>query len=882
MPHSNLTDFSRRTRSWFNATTFGLLMVALVWLGIFAKHIENRAHDRTSAVRDTENMTLLFEENVLRSIGEMDKAILYLRRTIETTAAPKNYGAIVNTTDVLSALIVQVAVIDAGGIMRASNVGPQPAPPTDLSDREHFRYHLDRAGDQLFVSKPLIGRASGRWSVQLTRRLSKPDGRFDGVVVASFNPDHFAKFYGRIDLGAGSSFALVGMDGIVRAAGGQAGIPRYALGQAFKDTALLERTNAGRDGAFTEIARTSGEEELVSMRKVTGHPLAVVVSMAEPAIYEDSTGSLKFYAPIGVLLSLMIAVVTMQARKAERQVKLKARQLQVTLEHMSQGIMMVTKDLSIPIMNRKCAELLELPADYLVRPPTFAELMQYQEEHGEFAQALLPENLTPMDVFGPGDAAGKFEMYERVRPNGTVLEVRSARLDDGGFVRTFTDVTRRMKAQSEADRLASQDVLTGLANRRVLGEALDRLTASTVGTPIPSFAILCLDLDRFKIVNDTQGHAVGDLLLKAVAKRMKQSLRSSDLVARLGGDEFAVLLESIDREVSPEIVAQRLVETISRPYDIDGHQLIIGASIGIALGPADAATTNEVLIAADLALYAAKSAGRGTYRFFAREMNEEIRARQEIETDLRAALIEGQLELYYQPVVALADRRIVGFEALARWNHPHKGLVTPDKFIPVAEDCGLIEALGVWALRAACKQAMQWPDQMRIAVNLSPSQFASASLADTVERVLVETGLPARRLELEITEGLLMRNTDRTLATLHRLKALGLRIAMDDFGTGYSSLSYLQSFPFDKIKVDRSFVRDVATSTHAGTVVRSVIDIAAALGMTTTAEGVETEDQCARLQSLGCDEAQGYLFGRPQPVRVVDALLAADRHREVA
>jgi diguanylate cyclase (GGDEF)-like protein len=451
-------------------------------------------------------------------------------------------------------------------------------------------------------------------------------------------------------------------------------------------------------------------------------------------------------------------------------------------------------------------------------------------------------------------------------------------------VRTFTDITNRRRAQSEADRLASQDVLTGLANRRVLSETLDRLTAPHLERPATSFAILCLDLDRFKAVNDTQGHAVGDLLLKAVAERMRKSMRSTDLIARLGGDEFAVLMDTLDEERTPEIVAQRLVDALSRPYEIGGHQLLIGASVGIAIGPVDGASTNEVLIAADLALYAAKAAGRGTYRFFRKEMNDEIKSRQRIERDLRDALLHDQLELHYQPVVRLKDRAIVGFEALARWNHPVNGLVTPDKFIPVAEDCGLIDALGVWALTAACRQAVQWPSHLRVAVNLSPLQFANPNLIAKVEAALASSGIAPERLELEITEGLLMRNTERTLDTLHRLKSLGVRIAMDDFGTGYSSLSYLQSFPFDKIKVDRSFVSGVNQAPHSATVVRSVIDIATALGMTTTAEGVETEEQCASLRLLGCDEAQGYLFGRPQ--RAIDAaalLVTADNpDRQVA
>ena len=875
MPRINLAMISRHSHNWVSATVLGTVMIVMLWLGLVIKHVENRTNDLADFKRDAENLALLSEENVLRSIGEMDKALLYLRRTIETTAEPRNYHALINTTDVLSELIVQMAIIDDMGIMRASNVGPQPAPPTDLSDREHFRVHLGSDRDLLHVSKPLIGRASGKWSVQLTRRLTRKDGSFAGVVVASFNPSHFAKFFGNIDLGPSASYAIVGDDGVVRAAGDRGGDQRFKLGQDIVGSALMPLLSRG-NGSFDEFDKATGEERLVTIRRITGYPLAVVISVDTPAVFAPSGANLGPYTLAGILLSLMIVTVTWLARKSQQEVKLKARQLQLTLEHMSQGIMLVTRDMKIPIMNRKCVELLDLPEAFIMQPPNFIELTQYQEERGEFTTAGLEAHQSPLDVFGPLDVAGKFDRYERTRPDGTVLEVHSTRLEDGSFVRTFSDVTRRMRAQSEADRLASEDALTGLANRRVLSEALDRMTRHINDDAEQTFAILYLDLDRFKIVNDTQGHAVGDLLLKAVAQRMRRSLRSTDLVARLGGDEFAILLHAANMEPFPEVVAQRMVDALSRPYDIDGHQLLIGTSIGIAVGPADGATTNDLLIAADLALYAAKAAGRGTYRFFRKEMNDEIRARQQIETDLRAALTGDQLELYYQPIITLADRRIVGFEALARWNHPVKGLVTPDKFISVAEDCGLINVLGEWALRTACRQASHWPKPLKVAVNLSPSQFASPTLLPMVARVIAESGIDAHRVELEITEGLLMRNTDRTLQALHELKKIGVRIAMDDFGTGYSSLSYLQSFPFDKIKVDRNFVSTLDSAPQSATIVRSVIDIASSLGMMTTAEGIETEAQCTQLTELGCDEAQGYLFGRPMPWAQAELLLAAN------
>jgi diguanylate cyclase (GGDEF)-like protein len=867
--------FLHRPKSWLTSIELGGIVIVLLWIGIAVKHLENRALDLDGEKRDLQNFALLFEENVLRSIGEMDKALLYLRRSIEMTKGQVDYGSIVGTADILSNLIVQVAIIDANGIMRASNVGPQPAPATDLSDREHYRFHVGNDTDQLFISKPLIGRASGKWSVQLTRRFLQQDGTFGGVVVASFDPDHFKKFYGRVDLGQGATYLLIGTDGVVRASSSNLGAAS-SLGQSHSPSIQLNWLNNAPSDTFWDASATKGGPELVIQRRVAGHPLNVIARVPQQTVFADSTRNLHMMSVVGILFSLLIASVTRRAWILELQGKQKADQLQLTLEHMSQGIMMVTKDLVVPIINRKCIEILDLPPAFQNTPPTFDEMVRYQKSCGEFAHSKLPKGLDPLDAYGPHDAAGLFETYERVRPNGTVIEVRSTRLSDGGFVRTFSDITQRRQAQCRADRLASEDALTELANRRTLIATLDKLLAEHTATEAkvsPSFAVLYLDLDRFKMVNDTLGHAVGDQLLKAVAQRLRNSLRPKDFIARLGGDEFAVLLASRDYEDNPKTVAQRLVDTISQSYNIDGHQISIGVSIGIAMGPNDGQTSNQLLIAADLALYTAKAAGRCTYRLFTKEMNDGVEARLQMETDLRKAVEAKKLELNYQPIINLQKNTIVGFEALVRWRHPIHGNVSPDKFIPIAEDCGLIGVLGEWVLVEACRQAANWPKELKIAVNLSPSQFSNPDLAAMIQRILCETGLPPERLEVEITEGLLMRNTEINLTTLQRLKDLGVRVAMDDFGTGYSSLAYLQSFDFDKIKVDRSFVSKLGSNASSSAIVRAVIDIAGSRGMLTTAEGVETEAQRASLAALGCDEAQGYLFSRPVPLGDVPRLI---------
>ena len=455
------------------------------------------------------------------------------------------------------------------------------------------------------------------------------------------------------------------------------------------------------------------------------------------------------------------------------------------------------------------------------------------------------------------------------RPDGRYIEVRKTDLPDGGFVQTFTDITNRREAEAYIARLASEDPLTKLPNRRIFRSALEKLCGRR-GTgdrrQAADFAVLFLDMDRFKVVNDTLGHQVGDMLLIEVAQRLKSVIRTTDILARLGGDEFAVLLSTIEFRAEIKSVANRIIEVMGRPFQIDHHLIRSSISIGVAVGSCDGSNADELLVAADLALYAVKTERRGLYRFYQRSMNDDVSDRRQIEEDLRDALERGQLELHYQPVYDLRHNTISGFEGLARWRHPIKGMVPPAKFIPVAEDCGLILPLGEWALTEACRTAAQWPDGLTVAVNLSPVQLSSPDLIDKVVRILAETGLQPSRLALEITERTFLDNSEETLSILHQLKQIGVQISLDDFGTGYSSLSYLRSFPFDTIKIDRTFVSGLGENSGSNVIVQAVILIASGLGIRTIAEGVETDLQQQVLKALGCDGVQGYLLSRPVPV----------------
>jgi diguanylate cyclase (GGDEF)-like protein len=449
---------------------------------------------------------------------------------------------------------------------------------------------------------------------------------------------------------------------------------------------------------------------------------------------------------------------------------------------------------------------------------------------------------------------------ERYLGVGTVL----------GLLQATNETNRRGVAQIA--RLAHYDPLTDLPNRvlfqKHLAEALAR--RSRKGDQL---AVHFIDLDRFKTVNDTLGHPLGDALLREAAERLRSCVREGDTVARLGGDEFAVVQTGLSDMGGATRLAGRVVEAMAAPFDLQGHQVVIGASVGVAAAPSDGEDADELLKKADMALYRAKADGRGAFHFFERAMDEQLQARRALELDLRRALQAGEFELFYQPLYNLGDERVTGCEALLRWRHPDRGMVSPADFIPLAEEIGLIVPLGEWVLRAACAEAAKWPDHVRLAVNLSPAQFRDRGLVRTVVSALAASGLPAQRLELEITESVLLQDSAANMTMLHDLKALGVRISMDDFGTGYSSLSYLRSFPFDKIKIDQTFVRDILDDSDAMAIIKAVLDLGASMGIVTTAEGVETLEQLNALRGQGCAEIQGYFISRPAPASEIARLL---------
>ncbi len=555
-------------------------------------------------------------------------------------------------------------------------------------------------------------------------------------------------------------------------------------------------------------------------------------------------------------------------KQQEEKLRQQNLRLDAALNNMVQGLAMFDAELRLVVANNRYAEIYGLTAEQMKPGTTLQAILQHRIAVGSCCNESADEML---DAMLRRTEEQESSHYTTTLADGRCIAVSLQRMADGGIVSTHQDITDQRRSEAKIVHMALHDALTDLPNRVLLNERLEHALARVRRGEM--LAVHLLDLDHFKTVNDTMGHPTGDKLLKQVTARLQALIRETDTIARMGGDEFAVLQSAIAQPADATVLALRIIEAISEPFDLDGSQVVIGTSVGIAVGPADGTSPDQLIRNADLALYRAKGDGRNTYRFFGPEMDAQMQVRRSMESDLRKALANGEFELHYQPVVNLASNAVSGVEALIRWRHPEKGLVPPNIFIPVAEEIGFIVPLGEWAIREACRAARSWPDHIKVAVNLSPIQFRNPGFVSVVVAALSQSGLSADRLELEITESTLLQDSDATLSTLYQLRALGVRIAMDDFGTGYSSLSYLQSFPFDKIKIDRSFVKDIGDGVGSLNIVRAVAAMANGLGMTTTAEGVETEAQLNTVRAEGCTEMQGFLFSKPLPAAEIERLL---------
>jgi len=579
---------------------------------------------------------------------------------------------------------------------------------------------------------------------------------------------------------------------------------------------------------------------------------------------------------VAAVLAVVVCLLLKRHRLSGRRLTVERRHLSIAVNNIPQGLVLYDASARIIICNQRYIEMFGLSPEVVKQGCTMQRLIAHRKETGsfdgdvdEFCNAII-RNVS----------LGKSTRQLTEAPGGRAIEIVNQPLKGGGWVATIEDITLRTRADEKIAHMAHYDALTDLSNRVLFRERLEQALKAI--RPGEQLAVMYVDIDEFKSINDALGHAIGDELLKGVADRLRGCLKDTDVAARLGGDEFAVIQTAIKSQSEASQLVECIYAAIREPFECTGHLITTDASIGIALAPGDGLDLDQLLKNADLALYGAKGDGRRTYRFFEAGMDARAKARRSLELELRQAINDGRLEAYYQPVVTLDHGKVSCCEALLRWRHPERGMISPAEFIPIAEETGLINQLGHWVLHTACAKAVNWPDDIRVAVNVSPVQFKSQTLALNVAAALAASGLAASRLELEITEAVLIRDDEMALEVLHQLRALGVRIALDDFGTGYSSLSYLQRFPFDKIKIDRSFVRDIASAVASSSIVEAVVNIAAASNMTTTAEGVETEQQRELLRVLGCTEMQGYLFSPAIPAVEIRQLLRSHRSRAVS
>jgi diguanylate cyclase (GGDEF)-like protein len=602
-------------------------------------------------------------------------------------------------------------------------------------------------------------------------------------------------------------------------------------------------------------------------------------------ISEQMMGTAVFGVTVIIILTGLASTALMEnqmRRQREAEFRLQNERFDMALDNMGEGLCMFDADKRLVVWNDRYASLYRLPENLLKAGTPHSAIIRHRIVNGilkgDRDEGAVEQKIAKLAALPANTPSRRVDELT----DGRLICVTRQPMTGGGWVATHLDVTEQHRSEARIVYMARHDALTDLPNRMFLRERLESALAD-LRRSSRSLAVLILDLDRFKEVNDTLGHPVGDALLKVVADRLRSCVRDGTTVARLGGDEFAIVEDVTDAGTEAEGLAERIHRMLSEPFDLGDHQVAIGASIGIALAPGDGLDCDEIVKNADLALYRAKSEGRGKHRFFEPEMDRLMQERRDLERDLRSALINDEFELHYQPIVDVTSGEICGCEALARWNHPRRGLVSPADFITLAEETGLIVPLGEWVVAAACRQAASWPNDLRVAVNLSPAQLKSPELVPAVVRALAEAGLASSRLELEVTESVMMQDSKVAFAMLSRLHALGVRIALDDFGTGYSSLSFLQRFPFDKIKIDRSFVSELLDERHESRLIaQAVLRFAVSLGKTTTAEGVETREQLELLRAEHCTEVQGFYVSRPKTAAEIKELLTNAARRAYA
>lgn len=880
-PQTSRVGLSRGPRNFVARLWLAVVVLNLVLMSFAAwALVQSRQQFEGAASATVSNLAQLMEHDILASIRLVDLALQTVASEVERQAPGDGARRLNQLIEQQRARVPELdglRLANAEGLM-THGTGVDATNRISIADRGYFQQLRSQPQAGLVIGQPVQGRVSGKWGISLARAVRQADGRFAGVVVGTVPLTYFIAQFLPLQVGTQGSFALFDADFRLIVRHPEPEGAAALAGMFFGSEELRERIRGGRaSGTYKATSVVDQVERISSFRQIPDTRLYLVLGMGAADYlegwYQEVVKAITIVL-LFVVVSLGVAVLVQRAWRRQAAALQALEQANRTLEAEKQLNQTIVRSSPFAIYTRDrygvvtawnpaAEKLFGWRAEQIVGKPLLTVPAGRERE----TKALRDRVLAGESIFDVE--------IRRQRKDGTLFDLSTtlAPLRDAsgavtGYLAIASDISERKASEKRIEFLAYRDVLTGLPNRLLL---LDRFSqamhhADRTGSQI---ALLFLDLDNFKTINDSLGHAVGDALLKEIAQRLLDCMRESDTISRQGGDEFLVVLPDLQGMDAITPVLQKIRDQLQLPFEFDGHELTTSASIGIALYPDDGRDFETLLKKADTAMYQAKDAGRNGYRFFDAQMNVAAVEHLRLKSGLRRALERGEFELHYQPQIELASGRVVGVEALLRWDHPELGMIPPVRFIPVAEDSGLIVPIGEWVIQQACRQAAVWqsaglPDLV-MAVNLSAVEFKRGDVEHKVTRALQDSGLDPRRLELELTESVLIHNTEQVLTTVQRLKRLGVTLSIDDFGTGYSSLSYLKRFEVDKLKIDRSFVRDLATDEDDAAIIRAIIQMARSLSLRTIAEGVEDADLLDRLQAFGCDEAQGYCYARPMP-----------------
>lgn len=871
---------------WCVPSIVCIVLIGLCWTALALILANTKKAQIAAESRHLHNVAMIFSEHASSTIGQADAMLRSLQSDVEagfsegrtelTIGKPK-YGL-----ESISRPVERLVLFDPDGRLVASSTHDADLPNIHVPDEEPAGQLSASQKSGLHIGKPVVSKMTSRWSLYLTRRIAAPGGATAGIAGAELNLEVLSDMYGSVTIGEDAVVMLVGADGVIRAKVGEDGGEIGGRLDTPEWKKLLRLTLSRPIVSPTLMS----SEKMIDVVRVAGYPLRVVVGLSRDDYLAAYYLAERRLVSIGALATVFLALVAglfaaLQLRSnaafqslvsAEQNNRLINKTLavnndrfQAMAEHLRIGLCMFDGAGNLVVCNDNFLKMYGLPVEIRSREASLKEVVLICVDNGYWALRSDDENSDNSEpiYWGRSNEEANRKVYDLI--DGRSILVNRQGMNTGGWVFTHEDITERRKKDLQIELLALSDSLTSLANRVRLLRELEAAVASSD----KNFALLLLDLDHFKSVNDSLGHPVGDKLLIEVAERIKRTCRDIDLVARLGGDEFAIIARDLSSSQDAGRLAARLIYEVSQPYVVNGHELVVGVSIGIALGRRFGATSEGLMQDADVALYRAKGEGRNSYRVFAQQMMVQIRERRSLEMELRTAVAENHIQAYFQPIARTACGSAVGFEALARWNHPEKGLIMPSDFIEAAEETGLISTIGAQLLRQACLAMQMASPEAFLSINISPVQLRQNDFVERVLRVLEEENLSPERLQIEITEAVVLRDDAVTQHNLLALRHSGMRIAVDDFGMGYSSLSYLKEYPFDTVKIDKSFTGGVTDNGRGLAIVKAIVDLAQAIGMDVSAEGVETEEQYAQLKRIGCSKVQGYLFGRPIPAHEV-------------